>query len=247
MATSADKLKSKEKKRPVKRERGHVHEQVLQYMRRGLMVGAFLPGQVMSLRKVAASLGTSPMPVREVMSRLVAANALEETESGSVKVPRLSIEKLSDLFAVRELLEGSAAELAVKNANAALISELSAVNKALIQAINKRNILDCLSLNQKFHFDLYAASKSEVLLPLIESLWLQFGPTMYMSLLVPSMPWDASAHRVILQELKASNAGGVKRAIVTDIRNTKQALITVKSTHGAELLFANAPLLEFSH
>ncbi|MCA0342159.1 MAG: GntR family transcriptional regulator, partial [Proteobacteria bacterium] len=68
--------------------RGHVHEHVLRYMRRGLMVGAFLPGQVMSLRKLAVGLGTSPMPVREVLSRLVAANALEETKGGSVRVPR---------------------------------------------------------------------------------------------------------------------------------------------------------------
>ena len=30
----------------------------------GLMVGAFMPGQVMSLRKLATGFGTSPMPVR---------------------------------------------------------------------------------------------------------------------------------------------------------------------------------------
>ena len=67
--------KPKETKSAVKPQRGHVHEHVLRYMCRGLMVGAFLPGQVMSLRKLAAGLGTSPMPVREVLSRLVAAKA----------------------------------------------------------------------------------------------------------------------------------------------------------------------------
>ena len=100
-----DKIESKPAgKDGSKPARGHVHEHVLHYMRRGLMVGAFLPGQVMSLRKLAAGLGTSPMPVREVLSRLVAANALEETKGGSVRVPRLSPEKLRDLFSVREVL-----------------------------------------------------------------------------------------------------------------------------------------------
>lgn len=241
-----DKTRSSTKKSAVKPERGHVHEHVLQYMCRGLMVGAFLPGQVMSLRKLAAGFGTSPMPVREVLSRLVAAHALEETKGGSVKVPRLGPDKLGDLFSVRELLEGAAAEAAAKKADPSLVSELAAINKGLLQAIEKRDISNCLSLNQKFHFTLYHASESEVLMPLIESLWLQFGPTMYMSLLIPSMPWDASAHISILDALKAGNAAGVKRGIVNDIRSTRRALLTVSGTQGVELPFANSPEFQFS-
>ncbi|EKF17475.1 GntR family transcriptional regulator [Nitratireductor pacificus] len=225
--------------------RGHVHEQVLRYMRRGLMVGAFLPGQVMSLRKLAAGLGTSPMPVREVLSRLVAASALEETKGGSVRVPRLGPEKLSDLFAVREMLEGMAVELAAAKATPALIDELAEVNKHLLIAIEKRDILNCLSLNQKFHFTLYEASGSEVLMPLIESLWLQFGPTMYMSLLIPSMPWNASDHEIILNALRENNVAAAKKGCVHDIRTTGKALLSVAGSQGIELPFANGLELQF--
>ena len=220
--------------------RGHVQEHALRYMRRGLMVGAFLPGQVMSLRKLAAGLGTSPMPVREVLSRLVAANALEETKGGSVRVPRLGPEKLNDLFAVRETLEGMAAEMAAKKSTPALVTELEAVNKQLLTAIGKRDILNCLSLNQRFHFTLYEASGSEVLMPLIESLWLQFGPTMYISLLIPSMPWNASDHEEILTGLKKNNAAMVKKWCVHDIRTTCKALLSVAGSQGIELPFARA-------
>lgn len=225
--------------------RGHVHEHVLSYMRRGLMVGAFLPGQVMSLRKLAAGFGTSPMPVREVLSRLVAANALEETKGGSVRVPRLGPEKLSDLFAVRELLEGMATELAAKKATPALISQLASINKQLLVAIDKRDILNCLSYNQKFHFTVYEAADSEVLMPLIESLWLQFGPTMYMSLLIPSMPWNASDHEDILAALKEGNTAAAKKGIVHDIRTTCKALLSVAGSQGIELPFAQGPELQF--
>jgi DNA-binding GntR family transcriptional regulator len=210
-----------------KRDRGHVHEHVLRYMRRGLMIGAFLPGQVMSLRKLAASFGTSPMPVREVLSRLVTANALEETKNGSVRVPRLSPEKLSDLFSVREVLEGMATELAARKATPGLVRELTSINKQLLVAIDKRDILNCLSANQEFHFTLYQAAQSEVLMPLIESLWLQFGPTMYMSLLIPSMPWNASDHERILAALKDGNATAARRGIAHDIRTTCKALLSV--------------------
>ncbi|QOZ31671.1 GntR family transcriptional regulator [Bradyrhizobium sp. CCBAU 53421] len=228
-----------------KRQRGHIYERVLNYMRRGLMVGAFVPGQVMSLRKLAVGLGTSPMPVREVLSQLVAANALEETKGGSVRVPRLSPEKLSDIFSVRELLEGTAAELAAKKASPALLGELTSINKQLLHAIAKRDILNCLSFNQKFHFTLYQASESETLTLLIESLWLQFGPTMYMSLLIPSKPWSASHHETILAGLKDDNATAVKRGTIQDIRTTRRALLSISGPQGAELPFAQGMELQF--
>lgn len=227
--------------------RGHVYEHVLRYMRRGLMVGAFLPGQVMSLRKLAAGLGTSPMPVREVLSRLVAANALEETKGGSVRVPRLRPDKLSELFTVREMLEGMAAELATRKVTPELLEELTELNKQLLVAIEKRDILNCLSFNQMFHFTLYRAADSEVLMPLIESLWLQFGPTMYMSLLIPSMPWNASDHKQILAAIADKNGAAVKKGIVHDIRTTGKALLSVAGPQGLELPFAHGPELQFDY
>ncbi|MCY1250882.1 hypothetical protein D9M72_645730 [compost metagenome] len=61
-------------------------------------------------------------------------------------------------------------------------------------------------------------------MPLIESLWLQFGPTMYLSLLSPDMPWDASAHVEILEGLKAKKPVIAKRGVLRDIRNTALSL-----------------------
>lgn len=223
---------------PQKRERRHVYGTVMSRMRRGLMIGAFLPGEVMSLRKLAAEFGTSAMPVREVLSRLVAANALEEMPSGSARVPRLRPARLRDLFAVREVVEGTAGEWAAKHGGLTLADDLLRINNELHAAIDKRDILGCLSLNQQFHFMLYEASGSDVLVPLIESLWLQFGPTMYMSLLIPSMPWDASHHEHVVDALRAGDGAGVRQAIVGDIRSTCAALLSVTGESGiADLPF----------
>jgi len=209
---------------PNRRARGSVPEEVFQRLRRGLMVGAFVPGQVMSLRKLAASFGTSPMPIREALTRLVVINALEDTSSGSVRVPRLTPKKLNELFTVRELIEGLATEMACRNCTPALLKALTAINGELLDAIAKRNLIGCLSSNQRFHFTLYEAAGSEVIMPLVESLWLQFGPTMYLSLLSPDMPWDASAHVEILEGLQAKKPAIAKRGVLRDIRNTAQSL-----------------------
>jgi len=227
--------------RPAKRIRGHLQNQVFERLRRGLMVGAFMPGQVMSLRKLANGFGTSPMPIREALTRLVVVNALEETPNGSVCVPRLTPERLEELFGVRELLEGAAAEAACRKCTPVLIEELTGINAELLEAIAKRNVLGCLSANQRFHFTLYGASESEVLLPLIESLWLQFGPTMYLSLLSPEMPWDASAHFEILEGLTTGKPSVARRGVLNDIRTTGRALVPAMASR-ASIGLLTAPL-----
>src|SRR5579884_2209875 len=198
--------------------RGQVQDAGLQKIRKGLMIGAFVPGQVMSLRKLASSLGTSPMPVREALKQLIAANALEELPNHTVRVPRLSAERIAELFNVREVVEGMAAKVACAKATPALVEQLDSINRELIDAIERRDILACLAKNQSFHFTLYQAANSATLSPLIESLWLQCGPTMYFSLLSPAMPWDASAHAEMLDGLRAKRPAAVQRALARDLR-----------------------------
>lgn len=201
-----------------KRRRGAVRDHVLAELRRGLMVGAFVPGQVMSLRKLAMRFQTSPMPVREALTELFAANALEELPNRSVRVPLMNPDRLKELFRVREHIEGFAAKDACRKCTPALIDRLERINDKLRQAITDRKIEAALAGNQEFHFTLYGAAESEVLMPLIESLWLQSGPTMYFSMLAPGAPWNNSAHMEILDALRAGDPASVQRALTQDIR-----------------------------
>ena len=56
------------------------------------------------------------------------------------------------------------------NVTPKLIQKLDAINRQLIAAIGRRDILDCLAQNQSFHFTLYQAANSATLMPLIKSL-----------------------------------------------------------------------------
>jgi len=213
-------------------KRAHITDQVIKQLRYGLMTGSFIPGQVMGLRALATAFGTSSMPIRSGLSQLVAANVLEELPSGSVRVPRLSDSKLKELFEVREVVENMAAKAALRNADANLLKRLTAINKRLLAAIEQRDALGCLSINQEFHFTLYKAAKSDVLMPLIESLWLLSGPTMYVSFMAPNSPWDASEHKEIIDGLRAGDAAAVQRALSRDIRTTVRHLLAASGSNG---------------
>jgi DNA-binding GntR family transcriptional regulator len=212
-------------KRAAPRRSGEMQDRVLAQLQRALMIGAFVPGQTISLRKLAESFGTSAMPVREAINQLVAANVLEMLPNRTICVPRMTAARFEELSRVRESLEGMAAEMAARNVTPQLLKRLERLDGELARAIRSRDVLTCLTKNQQFHFTLYEAARSELLMPLIEPLSLQAGPIMYLSLISPDMPWDASAHTDVVQALRRSDANGARRAVERDIRKTASYLL----------------------
>lgn len=223
------------KAKPAELKRGDLQEQVQKVIRHGLMSGGFLPGQVLSLRKIADKLGTSPMPVREALSQLLAINVLETQENRSVRVPRLTAERIEELIMVRVANEGLAARLACTRQPADLVDNLTRTNDELLEAIETRDLNACLQLNMMFHFSLYQGAKASSLMPIIESLWLQSGPTMYLTLLSPKVPWDAAAHIEVVEGMRRNDPDMVEEAIVSDIRRSASHLETGTNLHNSSL------------
>lgn len=157
-------------------ERETVQERVYATLRDKLMRGAFAPGQKLKIAELASALGTSAMPVRDALNRLAAERAVESLPNRGVRVPALSKESLHDLREARLAVEGLAVERAASNISGETL-------KALRQLIDAQSATDSdhvsegsAEQNRAFHFALYRESKSTVLLPIIESLWLQCGP-----------------------------------------------------------------------
>ena len=70
---------------------------IYQELRRSLMAGAFMPGAKVTLRSVSGQIGTSVMPVREAINRLIAERALEVVGDRQVIVPVMTEEKFSEM------------------------------------------------------------------------------------------------------------------------------------------------------
>jgi len=157
-------------------DRETVQERVYGVLRDRLMRGGFEPGQKLKIAELASALGTSAMPVREALNRLAAERAIESLPNRSVRVPSLSKDALHDLMETRFAVEG----LAVARAAANMTPGTSALLRELIAAQSEKDSEHISEAsaeqNRAFHFTIYKQSGSTVLLPIIESLWLQFGP-----------------------------------------------------------------------
>jgi len=207
-----------------------VQDAVYQRLRDALMAGSFDPGQVLTIASLAERFGTSNMPVREALRRLGAEKALELAQNGSARVPAVTVARLEDLARARVAVEGLAAELGAPRLTARDITGLEAIVAEQRSIGRDRDVYDLMAKNYDFHFTIYRASGSEVLLQLIETLWLRFGP--YMRLLQKSVEplirsgeIEASGqHDAVLAALQDGNFGRVRDAIVHDITWTADIL-----------------------
>ena len=202
-----------------------MQQKVYQELRHSLMVGAFVPGESISLRKLAETLQTSLMPVREAVNRLIAERAFESLPNRKVIVPYLSEIKLAELMYLRKVLEGRAATQAAKNMTPEQIAEITSINTKLVQAVADDDFHLTLIKNQEFHFAIYNVSENTILLPMIESLWLQGGPSIYFTLVSPNVIWDGQHHLEAIEALQAEDAKRLRKAIEQDIQVTCDFLL----------------------
>jgi DNA-binding GntR family transcriptional regulator len=198
---------------------------IYQELRRSLMAGAFMPSAKVTLRSVSAQMGTSVMPVREAINRLIAERALEVIGDRQVIVPVMTAEKFSEIVHWRVQLESAAARAACRYVTPEIVADLEAVNARMLEAVEHDRRETLLRLNHEFHFRIYNAARSTILLPMIESLWLQAGPFTYFSTPSPKALWNAKHHKDILKALKNGDEDAAAEAISEDILDSAKFLM----------------------
>ncbi|MCO6057507.1 GntR family transcriptional regulator [Pseudomonas sp. MOB-449] len=153
-------------------------EYVYSELKQSFMIGEFEPGQRLTLPLLAEAFGTSQMPIREAMNRLVVARALEALPRRSLRVPEATTARLDTLLPLRLLLEAEATRQAVLIGCEPLAKELEAINLEMDAKVASEDIKGYLRLNQQFHFSVYRCCRNDELIDMIELLWMRYGPLM---------------------------------------------------------------------
>ncbi|MBU4528117.1 MAG: GntR family transcriptional regulator [Hoeflea sp.] len=200
---------------PVERET--VQDRIYRQLRDALIQGRFDAGEIFLAGDVAQRMSVSSMPVREALARLVSERALEAMPNRRVRVPLLTLERARDIAQARSLIEGELAARAMENLSAADIARLEALTGEYERTREPRDIA---TLNHAFHFQLYHAAGSSVLMPIIESLWMQAGPYVRAAAKLHRPLTDRAAtlhHRGILSAVAAGDRALVASELKADI------------------------------
>jgi len=161
-------------------EKTTLQDRIYEELRYALIRGHFVPGDNLTIRSLANFLGTSIVPVRDALQRLIAERALVVQQNRSACVPVMSRGEFDDLMKIRLNLEGLALEEAVNRISDDDIDALERFNEAMLQSIRDRDTQGVLASNMQLHFLLYRSSNIALLLDIIESLWVRMGPMLRM-------------------------------------------------------------------
>ncbi len=197
-----------------------------------LISGRLAPGEKLSLRAAADVLGVSIMPVREAVSRLVADKALEVTPNRAVRVPLLSAAQFRDLTTVRIAIEGHAAEQAALQRDESDLVSIADAEEAMRAESESANpdLPRAVELNKSFHFAVYDAAHSPILVEIIRALWLKAGPVINLDLRAnPERLAKGHAiecHAGVRKAIAAGKGAAAREGIAADIRSAADFILS---------------------
>ena len=137
----------------------------------GIKKGDYLPGDRIVISRVARENGCSEIPVREALRRLESEKLVELLPNRGAVVSRVSKSFLTQLFAVKAILEGGAVRLAADSITPAQCEKLRTLAQEMVAAFEAGNLKQCSALNHKFHITLYRTTGNDVLVGYIDELW----------------------------------------------------------------------------
>ena len=99
----------------------------------------------------------------------------------------------------------------------ALIERMQAINAANQDAALRRDAVGYVRSNLEFHRALYLRAQAPAMLAVVETVWLQLGPTMRSLYARLNRNDPPQHHRTIIAALKAGDEPGLRLAVRTDV------------------------------
>lgn len=139
------------------------------------------------------------------------------SSSGRVFTPELSNDRIEELASLRALLEPELASRALPRAHFSLIERLETINNHVSQMVARHDAPGYIRVNLEFHRTLYLRAQAPAMLAMIETVWLQLGPTMRALYGRLNRKEPPVHHRLIISALKAGDEPGLRIAVRADV------------------------------
>lgn len=172
--------------------------------------GALAPGSRLREEDIAAELGVSRTPVREALTRFQARGLAGATSFG-LTVTELDRRQVSELYAMRAVLEGSAARFAAENASPA---DLAAIRHAAGAFDDQTEDAAALArANALFHESIYQAARNSYLMRMLEDLNDSLALLPHTTFQIPGRSGEArQEHAAILDAIERRDADAAENA-----------------------------------
>lgn len=201
-------------------------ERAYDKIRAFLLSGGAKPGEQLTEDQLAQITGVSRTPVREAVRRLEAEMLLVRSESKRLFVADWSRDDISEMFTLRQMLEGHAAQRAAARLTVEQIDQLEGVNRELHDAVSKEppDIGRFLDANRTFHEIITEAAHSprlgQVLAMLVEQPVVLRTARLYS---IDDLKQSARDHDELIAAFRAGDAEWARAVMASHLRRAFHA------------------------
>lgn len=195
-------------------------------LRERVITGDLSPGVEVSEPELAEQLLMSKTPVREALARLCVEGLMEAFPRRGYRVTPVTLKDMNDLFAVRGVLEGTAAAFAAQNLTEEeleALSRLADVNYVIGEDVSTKTFV---ASNEAFHAAIARGSRNPRLHSLVMNHLEECARLFYMGTRVRDInPETADDHHRIVAALRQRDGEGARLAMMEHNENTRKGLI----------------------
>ncbi|MEM7527847.1 MAG: GntR family transcriptional regulator [Pseudomonadota bacterium] len=149
---------------------------VEQALRNDIAAGFLEPGQRLDEVSLTQRFQVSRTPVREALSRLVAQGVLVPGTKRGVQVAEYTKPQLSQIFEAMHEIEAACARIAAQRLTLLSRTEISAAQRACVEAAEAGDVPAYLRANEQFHDAIYRATGNPYIAEMASDFRSRTGP-----------------------------------------------------------------------
>jgi len=188
-------------------------EDVFDFLHQHIIEGKYPPGKWLRQEDIASQLKVSMTPVREALDLLVSAGLAERVPYRGVRVFQLSNAEIVDAYAMRLLLETTAARVAAATITQEQVQALSEIVEQMKSMVTLKEMSKARQLSRTFHFSIVEAAGNPLMRRVYETIantfpdWMLYEAMFrHPEALETTIRLEYKEHKAIVAALKAGNA-----------------------------------------
>lgn len=188
-------------------------DEICEYLRQAIYSFALKPGEQINELDLMKKTGVSRSPIREAFRILEGQGLVERIQGKGIFVKAITPKQVEEIYAVRSVLEGLAAEQAVPNLKPSDVKRLENLVEEMEEAARAKDIDAALDLNYQFHRTITKAAKNSTIEAILKNLPASWRWFVYAGLLGSGTDWYIKSHRPILKAILKRDPKAVGRAM----------------------------------
>ncbi len=201
---------------------------VFEEIEQAILSGVYSVGDQLVESKISLELGVSRTPVREALKQLELEGLVTTIPNKGTFVVGISTEDIIDIYTIRVAVEGISSLWAAQRITPEEIKELETIVELHEFYSSKKDVLQLLQLDSKFHEMIYDISRSRVLKHTLASFHNHLKRARESSLLTAGRTIEAvKEHRAIFEAIAKRDGEKAKELTEMHIINARENILNI--------------------